>query len=306
MTYDTEELQNAAERGEIGDSASKLDIVIPQRPNDATASGTEIAAFIATGPLFVILTLHICDALYSTFPSSHPLVVLSAAYFWYIFVISVEIALKLSPTLQYIIAASRTESIGQIMQRIQESSTVRLEVHMTSLRALAPFVGTGPDETVPCEVAWTGKSVFPVGSTHDATLVPDEMLASRAAWICFGTELQFIDERSRHDFQRHVEKFISANKHRGDAYELTQHLIVPGVPVEYQSMSFGNVHKRPPIRSSVSGFFVFTLFGLTLPFRFSTKYTLPRHKVIVVKQVSSVQRTSAIDSQGYPTIDFGA
>jgi hypothetical protein len=298
-------LDDVAERGEV--VKGKIEIDIPQRSSHAKMNqGTEMMAWLGTVPLLATLIIHVTRGLLTYFPSSHPLVSIGAAYLWYALLILTETALKLSPTLRYIAAVNRKESTEQMMQRIKESSTVRLEVHMTSLKALEPFAGTSPDETVPCEVSWGGKTVFPAGSTRDATLVPEEILACREAWIRFETKLQFLDDRSRQEFQRHVDKFIAANSSRGDTFELTQHLVVPGVPEQYELLSYGDVQGRPPIRSSKSGFFVFTLFGLTLPFRLAAKYTLPQYNITVVKQMSSIWRASSVNLQSNPNLDFGA
>jgi hypothetical protein len=101
--------------------------------------------------------------------------------------------------------------------------------------------------------------------------------------------------------------FEAEHMWRGTSYSLRHALVVPGVREGVQQLSYGSLSRRP-LRASLTGFVAFSLLGLTLPYRVAVRALVPARRIVVVKRVSSTWpgRGGCVDSDRYPTVDYGA
>lgn len=160
--------------------------------------GTEILGWIANTPLVVMVLLRVSQAALHHFAideldkySSKERLV--SAFVWYLCFLSIETGLRWSPTLNRILTASQTESTMDIIAKLTEADTVRLETHMTCYREFTEDVR---------DIAWTGKAKFPCSLVQDTTIVAEDIFEYKAVLLDFGSQIEFADSRSRNDYEK--------------------------------------------------------------------------------------------------------
>jgi hypothetical protein len=168
-------------------------------PVAADETGTELLGWIASTPLFAALLLFLTGKLLSVLqvngPQAYvtmPKLILSLV--WYLSFLSIESALQWSPTFQRLLSASRDESTANIIEKVCEADTVRVETQMTCLRHANGRVGS--------EVAWTGTSKFACGFVTDASAIPDDTVDRSAVLLEFTSQMNFVDAKSRADYEK--------------------------------------------------------------------------------------------------------
>jgi hypothetical protein len=269
-------------------------------------AGTDILAWVATTPLVFILIGAFCSKLRDWF-SAPPILVISCFYVWYLFVVLVERLLNISATFKAITSASRKETAFEMLERVQDTGTVRVEILMTCFQ-VPRTASSGPltkNDHLNCEVTWTGKTQFPFVTAIDGTYTPKNLFSLRVAWVSFENKLEFADEKSALAFDQHVERFVEKNRCHGDGYELVYVLTIPGVSEDTQSLWYGSVQSTKDFRANILIFWAATLLGLTLPYRGICRYTIPKAHITAVKRITTRRSTEALNEDFYPTIDLG-
>jgi hypothetical protein len=272
-------------------------------------TGTDALAWVATAPFFIVLAGAAFSRLGTWFAIS-PVFPIIAAYVWYLLVLLVERLLNISATHSAITLASRSETSDDMLERIRDTGTIRVEVLMTCFQALrrSSFSCGRPtkmDDWLNCKVVWTGKTQFPFITAIDRTEGDSKLSSLRVSWISFENKLEFADEKSSLAFEQHVQQFVEKNRLRGDGHELAYALTIPGVSQEMTSLWYGSLTTIPDLRANLVAFWVAAVLGLTLPYRALCRYAIPRTRVIVVKRITTRRSTQPCDEQFYPTLDLG-
>lgn len=190
---------------QISDPCESVDSPARSEVTDARASsaGTEILGWIASAPLAIVLILRIAmlvsDAVGNNNFANYANVVSQQRFFiamvWYLCMLSVETGLRWSPTLMYIISASRTDSTRQLISRFTDADTVRLETHMTCYRETK----NNPEVS---KASWTGKSKFDCSLVTDNSIFPGNVQEKRAVFLEFGSQVEFADPKSRASYDK--------------------------------------------------------------------------------------------------------
>lgn len=324
MGFETVDVLGEAEKGESCYSPARCrQVLASEVPPTLTVQhvpgkeGTNILAWIASTPLLVSVlcwTAGYGPALYGWLS---PGVYILAAYFFYLTLVSVENFYSLSPVSRALGASNRAESTSEVVKRITENQTMRIEILMSCYSRVAKpgLKNEGSQGKSQRAKVWSGKTVFPVGDVIDTTSVKSESTAYPATWLSFGTRLEFLDERTRREFNSHVDYFMQENMTRGDEYEVTQTLVLPQIEEAKPVLHYANPGTTLPARASTRGFWLLTCIGLTLPYRAFLFSAIPTTHVVITKRISSYRggstRPSAYSDPVfadalYPTLDIGA
>lgn len=190
---------------QLSDPHEALDSPVSSGDTDARSAraGTELLGWIASAPLAVVFVLRVAKlvsdavgnenfAKYADMASQQRFFV---AAVWYLCILSIETGLRWSPTLMYIISASRTDSTRQLISRFTDADTVRLETHMTCYRETKDNPGVS-------KVSWTGKSKFDCSLVTDNTVFPGDVQDKKAVFIEFGSQVEFADPKSRANYDK--------------------------------------------------------------------------------------------------------
>lgn len=159
------------------------------------ARGSEILGYIASGPALFLFLMNLLNPSTTIFWINGGLRGSIVVALWYFFVLAIESALQLSPMLQRLISANTEETTEEVLQRVKETETARVEVVMKCYKELK----RGSDIM---EQIWEGRSTFPVGAVADSTDISGGLEKLRAVLIEYETRLEFVDERSKIDFDR--------------------------------------------------------------------------------------------------------
>lgn len=271
-------------------------------------AGTDILAWVATIPLVCTLIGASCSKLRDWFSAS-PLLVIFGSYVWYLSVVIAERLLNISATFRAISSASGKETAIEMLERVQDTGTVRVEIIMTCFGVPSTSVSGAltKNDHLNCKVTWTGKTQFPFVTAIDGTTyTPANMSSLRVAWVSFENKLEFADDKSALAFDQHIEKFVEKNRCHGDGYELVHVLTIPGVSEDAQSLWYGNLQTTKDFRANILVFWAATLLGLTLPYRGLCRCTIPKAHITAVKRITTRRSTEPLDEDFYPTIDLGA
>lgn len=106
--------------------------------------------------------------------------------------------------------------------------------------------------------------------------------------------------------EKHVAAFERSNMSQGDTFATRHVLVIPGLDGR-ERLSYGEP-SRVPLRASLTGFALFSILGLTIPYRLVMKSFVSSQHITIVKRVWTTRsrRTRESLCERYPSINYGA